>query len=697
MAKALVIVESPTKAKTITKFLSRNFKVLSTMGHIRDLPKSKLGVDVENNFEPQYINIRGKGDIIKKLKLEAKDIKHIYLASDPDREGEAIAWHLQKLLGVDEKELCRIEFHEITKQAITQAISKPRHIDLDKVNAQQARRVLDRLVGYKLSPLLWKKIKKGLSAGRVQSVAVRLICDREKEIDAFVPEEYWTLFGTFLTPKKEKFKAKLLRNKRESINISSEEEMQKILKELQNNPYQITKVVTKEKRKTPAAPFTTSTLQQEAVRKLNFTAKKTMMLAQQLYEGVDLGSEGAVGLITYMRTDSVNISETARDEAKEYINDTYGKEYVPLKQRVYNTKGKTQNAHEAIRPTSVNRTPDTMKPFLSRDQLRLYKLIWERFVASQMAEAVFDTTAIDIEGFGYFFRANGSKVKFLGYKSLYEESNDEELKDKEDGNLPVLQEGMSLNLADTEPKQHFTQPPARYSEASLVKTLEELGIGRPSTYAPTIDTILNRGYVIKIDKKQFQPTELGYVVVDLLKENFPEIIDVKFTAEMEEELDQIAEGESEWHKSIGEFYEVFAKQLALAEEKIAKVKIEDEISDVECEKCGRMMVYKMGKYGKFLACPGFPECRNVKPILKDIGIKCPECNGNIVERKGKRGKVFYGCLKYPECTYTSWDKPSDKDCPKCKTRMVEKTNRKKEIYLLCPNKECKHEIQELNK
>lgn len=692
MAKTLVIVESPTKAKTITKFLGRNYTVLSTMGHIRDLPKSKIGVDVDNGFIPQYISIRGKGDLIKKLKREAKDSKVILLASDPDREGEAIAWHLQQLLGIEDNAKCRVEFHEITKQAILQAVKNPREVDVDRVNAQQARRVLDRLVGYKLSPLLWKKIKRGLSAGRVQSVTVRLICDREKEIDAFVPEEYWTIFGTFLTPKNEKLKAKLLKKNNKNITISSEQEMNVIQSELQKNPYLTTKVIKKDKKKTPQPPFTTSTLQQESVRKLNYTAKKTMMIAQQLYEGVDIGAEGAVGLITYMRTDSINISETARDDAKEYIQETYGKEFALLKPRVYASKVKAQNAHEAVRPTTVSKTPESLKSFLSREQFRLYKLIWDRFVASQMADAIFDTTTVDIEGFGFLFRANGSKVKFLGYKSLYEEGTDDEVKEKDEGILPELIENMPLDLATAESKQHFTQPLPRYSEASLVKTLEELGIGRPSTYAPTIETILSRGYVIK-EEKQFKPTELGYVVVDLLKENFGEIIDVKFTAELEEQLDLVAEGKTEWHNSISEFYKVFAAQLAVAEESIAKIIVVDQVSDVICEKCGRNMVYKMGRFGKFLACPGFPECRNVKPIVKDIGVTCPLCDGNVVERKGKKGKIFYGCSKYPDCDYTSWDKTSNTECPNCKTRMVEKIDRKKEKYLLCPNKECKHEIK----
>lgn len=691
MAKTLVIVESPTKAKTITKFLGRNCKVLSTMGHIRDLPKSKLGVDIEHNFDPQYIPIRGKGPIIKGLKAMAKGCTQILLASDPDREGEAIAWHLQQLLGVDPKENSRIEFHEITKEAITHAIKNPRPIDMDRVNAQQGRRVLDRLVGYKLSPLLWAKIKKGLSAGRVQSVALSLICQREKEIDAFISEEFWTILGNFATPKSEKFNTKLLKKANKNLVITSEDEMQNILKDIKKNPYIVTKVVHKEKKKSPPPPFTTSTLQQDGVRKLNFTAKKVMIVAQQLYEGVEIAKTGAVGLITYMRTDSVNIADSAREEAKEFIEATYGKSYALATPRFYKSKGKAQNAHEAVRPTSVARTPDELKPFLTKEQFRLYKLIWERFLATQMTEAVYDTTTADIEGNKYLFRANGNKVKFLGYRTIYQESNDDEQKEEE-GKLPYLEEKMEVQLLDTEPKQHFTQPPARYSEASLVKTLEELGIGRPSTYAPTIDTILSRGYVIK-ETKLFMPTELGLVVVEMLKENFPEIIDEKFTAEMEESLDQVAEGEITWQEIVQKFYTTFAVQLAEAEQKISKVKIADEVSEEPCEKCGRLMVYKMGRFGKFLACPGFPECRNTKAIKIEIGVSCPVCDGKVIQRKGKKGRVFYGCSNYPTCTYTSWDKPSDKECPECNTRMVEKIDRKKEKYFVCPDKECKYELR----
>lgn len=694
MSKTLVIVESPTKAKSIGKFLGKNYTVKSSMGHIRDLPKSQLGVDVENDFQPKYITIRGKGDTLKTLKESAKKADKVLLAADPDREGEAIAWHLKTYLGIEDGAKCRIEFNEITKPAIQAAVKKPRPIDMDRVNAQQARRVLDRLVGYKLSPLLWKKIRKGLSAGRVQSVAVRLICDREEEIEAFVPVEYWSLSGDFLAENKP-LTAKLFKISKEKAEIGNKEEMDRILAELEGNSYIVSSIAKKEKKRNPSPPFTTSSMQQEAYRKLGFTARKTMQLAQQLYEGLDVGEEGAVGLITYIRTDSTRLSETAQEDARDFIKNKYGEKFIPEKVRQYESKGKIQNAHEAIRPSSVFRTPDKLKEFLKPQQYKLYKLIWERFVSSQMSSALLEVTTVDIRANGqngnmemaeardYIFRAAGTIIQFPGFMQVYIEGKDDDTKEDNDL-IPKVTEGQELKLTKLTPKQHFTQPPPRFSEASLVKTLEEKGIGRPSTYAPIIDTIVARGYVVR-EEKQFMATELGKIVVDLLKEYFPNIIDVEFTAGLEQELDQVEEGSVAWKKIISEFYYPFEKTLEYAEEQIGEIEIADEVSDEICEKCGRNMVYKMGRYGKFLACPGFPECRNAKPILKSIGVKCLACGGDIVERKGKKGRTFFGCSNYPNCEYVSWDKPTGEACPECGTMMVEKVAKNKEKTTFCPN------------
>ncbi|APC08165.1 type I DNA topoisomerase [Neomoorella thermoacetica] len=686
MAKTLVIVESPAKAKTIGKFLGKNYTIKPSMGHVRDLPKSQFGVDVENNFEPRYITIRGKGEIVKELRAAAQKAQRVLLAPDPDREGEAIAWHLQHLLGLPD-EAIRIEFNEITRNAIQEAVKKPRKIDQDRVDAQQARRILDRVVGYRLSPLLWRKVRKGLSAGRVQSVAVRLIVDREQEIEAFQPEEYWSLTAWLLPENEgEAFPARLVKYAGEDLNVKNEGEMESILHSLEGTTYVVAEVKQRERRKNPAAPFTTSTLQQEAYRKLNFTSRRTMQVAQQLYEGIDLGGgQGPVGLITYIRTDSTRVASVAQLEARDFLMERFGSEYVPEGLRQYKGRKDIQDAHEAIRPTSVWREPASLKNILTRDQFRLYNLIWERFVASQMQAAVMDTVTVDITAGPCLFRATGSVVKFPGFLKVYEEGRDGEDKDQEQ-RLPPLATGQTLKLQSLEPKQHFTQPPPRYTEATLVKTMEELGIGRPSTYAPTIETILQRGYVTR-EQKQFVPTELGRVVVALLKEHFPKIIDVEFTAHMEEQLDAIEAGKISWRQVLAEFYGPFEEVLEKAEAEIGTVEVPEEVSEEKCELCGRNLVVKMGRYGKFLACPGFPECRFTKPLLETIGVNCPECGGQIVARRTKRGRKFYGCQNYPRCTYVSWDKPTNQTCPRCGKRLVEKASRQGS-RLVCPQKEC---------
>lgn len=660
------------------------------MGHVRDLPKSQLGVDTEHDFEPRYITIRGKGPVLKELKTAAKKAKKVYLAADPDREGEAIAWHLAHSLDLDLSSDCRVVFNEITKDAIKDSFKHPRMIDMDLVDAQQARRILDRLVGYKISPILWKKVKKGLSAGRVQSVALRLIIDRENEINEFKPEEYWTIDGTFLKGK-ESFEASFFGVNGKKHPLKTKEDVKEILAKLKGSKFSVEKVTKKERKRNPAVPFTTSTLQQEAARKLNFRAKKTMMIAQQLYEGIDLGKEGTVGLITYMRTDSTRISNTAIEEVSAFIDQTYGKNFLNTTKRTAKKNENAQDAHEAIRPTSTLRKPADVKHVLSRDQLRLYKLIWERFVASQMAPAVLDTMSVDLENNGLTFRANGSKVKFPGFMKVYVEGKDDQLEEK-DKMLPDLKEGDTVLSKDIEPEQHFTQPPPRYTEARLVKTLEELGIGRPSTYAPTLDTIQKRGYVA-LDNKRFIPTELGEIVLNLIIEFFPEIINVEFTAKMEKELDSVEEGTIEWVRIIDSFYQDFAKRVEKAEAEMQEVEIEPEYAGVDCEECGHPMVYKMGRYGKFMACSNFPDCRNTKPIVKDIGVKCPTCHeGNIVERKSKKRRIFYGCDRFPECEFVSWDKPIERKCPKCENMLVEK-KLKKGIQVQCVNCDYKEEQQ----
>ena len=648
MSDYLVIVESPAKATTIKKILGSKYKIEASMGHIRDLPKSQLGVDTENDFEPKYINIRGKAELIKKLKKEAESATKVYLATDPDREGEAIAWHLAYLLGIDEKSECRITFNEITKNGIQSAIKEPRKIDMDLVDAQQARRVLDRIVGYKISPLLWKKVKKGLSAGRVQSVAVRIIVDREKEIESFNAEEYWSLDANVRESKNKKgFIIRLINYQNEKISISSQEEMDKVLINLREEDYIVDSIKIGEKKRTPAPPFITSTLQQEASRKLGYTTKRTMSVAQTLYEE---------GLITYMRTDSTRISEEARSMAKNQICSMYGTEYY--ENRYYKTKKDAQDAHEAIRPTYIDKLPDEIKNSFSSDQYKLYKLIYERFIASQMASAIYDTMTVDVSAGDYTFRANGSKIKFAGFMKVYVEGNDDNL-DEKDVILPELHEKDKLQLIELSPEQHFTEPPARYTEASLVKALEERGIGRPSTYAPTISTILDRHYIER-DKKTLIPTELGRIVDTLLRDNFQDIVDIQFTAQMEEKLDEIGEGKIEWKSVISEFYDPFIKNLENVEDKIGKVELKDEVTDVPCEKCGRMMVIKIGRYGKFMACPGFPECRNIKPIVQKLEkVKCPKCGADILIKKSKRGKKYYICENNPAtCDFIAWNGPN---------------------------------------
>jgi len=686
LEKTLVIVESPAKAKSIGKFLGSKYSVKASMGHIRDLPKSQFGVDPDKGFEPKYIAIRGKGDIIKELRTAVKKADRVLLASDPDREGEAIAWHLQHLLGLDPGQKCRIEFNEITKNAVLSAVKNPRPIDDNRVNAQQARRILDRLVGYNLSPLLWKKVKKGLSAGRVQSVAVRLICDREEEIDSFIQEEYWTLTA-LLAKGKESFEARLHRIGGQKAEIPSEARVNEIQEDLKGKSFVVAKVARREKLRQPPAPFITSSLQQEAYRKLNFAARKTMSVAQQLYEGIDLGKEGPSGLITYIRTDSTRVSDTARQEAADFISKRYGKEYVGSGVRpAAATKGKIQDAHEAVRPTSVDREPESVKTFLTSDQYRLYRLVWDRFMASQMSPAVIDTTSVDIKAGNYTFRVTGSIIKFNGYMRVYTEAREEGTEEEDNRTLPQLAEGDRLDRKALVPKQHFTQPPPRYSDATLIKALEEKGIGRPSTYAPIVETIQKRGYVVK-EKKQFYPTELGIVVVNLLKEYFKDIIDVEFTAAMEDKLDNIEEGDTQWVGVLKDFYVPFREILTRAEKEIGHVDLADEVTDELCENCSRNLVIKMGRYGKFLACPGFPECRYTRPLLEPTGVKCPQCAGELVLRRSKKGRTFYGCSSYPDCQFTVWDRPSQEKCPECGGMMVIKKNRGKET-LKCSSPDC---------
>lgn len=691
MANNLVIVESPAKAKTIGRFLGKDYKIVASVGHVRDLPKSQMGVDIENNFEPKYITIRGKGDVINKLKKEAKASGKIFLATDPDREGEAISWHLAALLNIPQDENCRITFNEITKNAVKNAIKQPRRIDMNLVDAQQARRVLDRIVGYKISPFLWRNVKKGLSAGRVQSVAARLVVEREEEIESFIPEEYWTITST-LGDKSQKswFQAKFFGTEAEKIELKNENMVNDIMNSIKDKEFIVSKIKSAEKKKTPAPPFTTSTLQQEASRKLGFATKKTMMIAQQLYEGVEIKGYGPVGLVTYIRTDSLRISDEAQSEALKYIKQTYGDEYLPEQKRVYKNKSSAQDAHEAIRPSHIEFEPDKVKDSLTNDQYKLYKLIWNRFIASQMQSALFDTLNVDILAGQYLFKAGGSKLKFPGFMAVYSESRDEDT-EEEQYILPGLEEGKELEVKKIEPKQHFTQPPQRYTEASLVKALEEKGIGRPSTYAPTITTILARGYVQK-DKKFLVPTELGRIVTDIMKKHFSEIVDVQFTAQMEEQLDKIEEGNKFWVDVLKDFYERFSQYLKKAENEIGKVELPVEESDVVCEKCGRNMVVKLGRYGEFLACPGFPECRNTKPIREETGAKCPKCGGEIIVKKSKKGKTYYICENNPSCDFMTWDKPTEIKCPKCGKNMVVKYEKRRAVYK-CMDSNCGYSIK----
>ncbi|MEG0296029.1 MAG: type I DNA topoisomerase [Clostridium sp.] len=687
MGQNLVIVESPAKAKTIGKYLGKNYIVEASMGHVRDLPKSKLGVDIEDNYNPKYITIRGKGELISKLRKAAKKADKIYLATDPDREGEAISWHLANLLKIDENDTCRIVFNEVTKSAVKTSIKEARKININLVDAQQARRVLDRLVGYEISPILWRNVRWGLSAGRVQSAALKLICDREEEIKAFIPEEFWTV-DCKLKKEKKKFDIKLNSYKGKKIKITSKEEADTIIKDLEVNDFVVDKIKKGKKVRNPLAPFTTSTLQQDASRKLNFTTKKVMSVAQVLYEGVEVKGFGTVGLITYMRTDSMRISDEAQNNALEFINSNYGEEYAPKEKRIYKGKKNIQDAHEAIRPTHVEITPEIAKANLTPEQFKLYSLIWKRFVASQMASCQLDTNSVDFTNGDYKLKASGSTISFDGFMKLYEYSTEE---DDDSVTMPVLVEGEVVSKESIDGKQHFTQPPARYTEASFVKLLEEKGIGRPSTYVPTISTLTSRDYVNR-EKKILIPTELGFIVNNMLTEYFTQIVDVDFTADMERKLDDIEEGSTEWKAVVDEFFAPLKIAIEKAEKEVSKVVIEDKVSDVPCDKCGRMMVIKRGRYGNFLACPGYPECKNAKPIVKEIEAPCPKCNGKVLAKRSKKGKNFFGCSGYPNCDFVSWFEPTKDKCPECGTYMVKKYSKAKGDYLACANTECKNKI-----
>ncbi|WP_270737315.1 type I DNA topoisomerase [Streptococcus anginosus] len=675
MKKNLVIVESPAKAKTIEKYLGRNYKVLASVGHIRDLKKSTMSIDFENNYEPEYINIRGKGPLINDLKKEAKKAKQVYLASDPDREGEAISWHLAHILNLDETDKNRVVFNEITKDAVKNAFKEPRQIDMDLVDAQQARRVLDRIVGYSISPILWKKVKKGLSAGRVQSVALKLIIDRENEINAFKPEEYWTIDGTFKKGVRQ-FQASFYGMNGKKMKLATNDNVKNVLSHIEGDEFTVESVEKKERKRNAPLPYTTSSMQQDAANKINFRTRKTMMVAQQLYEGINIGS-GVQGLITYMRTDSTRISPVAQNEAATFITDRFGEKYSKHGSRVRNASG-AQDAHEAIRPSSVFNTPENIAKYLDKDQLKLYTLIWNRFVASQMTAAVFDTMSVKLEQNGVQFAANGSQVKFDGYLAIYNDSDKNKM-------LPDMEKGDIVKRVNTNPEQHFTQPPARYSEATLIKTLEENGVGRPSTYAPTIETIQKR-YYVKLVSKRFEPTELGEIVNSLIVEFFPDIVNVKFTADMEAKLDDVEVGKEQWQKVIDEFYKPFEKEVAKAETEMEKIQIKDEPAGFDCEVCGSPMVIKLGRYGKFYACSNFPDCRHTQAIVKEIGVECPKCHkGQIIERKTKRNRLFYGCNRYPDCDFTSWDKPVGRSCPKCSQYLVEKKVRGGGKQVVCSN------------
>ncbi|MBU3092272.1 type I DNA topoisomerase [Clostridium sp. CM028] len=687
MGQKLVIVESPAKAKTIKKYLGSSYVVEASMGHVRDLPKSQLGVDIENNYEPKYITIRGKGELLSKLRKEAKKSDKIYLATDPDREGEAIAWHLAKALKIDEKDKCRIEFNEITKTAVKNAIKSPRVINATLVDAQQARRILDRLVGYEISPILWRKVKWGLSAGRVQSVTLKIICDRQKEIEKFISKEYWTIeCELYKEGDSQKLNVKLASKGKEKVEMNSKEESDNVINELKEKEFIISKIKKSSKTRKPLPPFITSTLQQDAYRKLNFATKRTMSIAQQLYEGMEIEGHGTVGLITYMRTDSTRIAEEAQINAKEFIESKYGEKYYPSTPRIYKSKKNIQDAHEAVRPSYVEITPEIAKKTLKAPQYKLYKLIWNRYVASQMESCLLNTISIDIVNGDYVFKASGSKVSFDGFRKIYDEEPDEE---ENTLKIPELNEGDILQCEKTEGKQHFTQPPAKFSEASLVKTLEENGIGRPSTYAPIITTLLNRKYVEK-DQKILEVTEIGNIVNDILSEYFKQIVDIEFTAQMENNLDYIEQGQEKWQNIVSEFFTPLKEDIEIAEKEIAKITIEDEVTDVECDKCGKLMVIKHGRFGDFMACPGYPECKNTKAITKELELPCPKCGGKILERRSKKGTRFFGCSNYPECDFVSWFEPTEIKCSECGTYMLKRYSKTKGDYMECSNKECKH-------
>ncbi|MCR4886111.1 MAG: type I DNA topoisomerase [Clostridiales bacterium] len=694
-ASKLIIVESPAKARTIAKFLGRGYKVEASQGHVRDLPKSQLGVDVENGFGMKYITIHGRGKILTKIRKEAKNASKIFLATDPDREGEAISWHLAQTLGMDVNAPCRIEFHEITQRAVETALKNPRPIDLDRVDAQQARRALDRLVGYKISPLLWAKVKKGLSAGRVQSVATRLVVDREQDIEDFIPEEYWDISANALLPsargRKTTFSLRLNTLDDQKAELHNEQEANEARTRVENARFAVYGIKHGEKKKVPAPPFTTSSLQQEAGRKLNFTTQKTMQVVQQLYEGVDLEGEGTQGIVTYIRTDSVRISDEALSAVRAYIPERFGMEYLPETPNEFKGRRNAQDAHEAIRPTDVKRTPESIKASLTKEQFQLYRLIYSRFLASQMKPALYDTMTMDVAGDGVGMRFYGEHKRFAGFTSVYEESTDE-VEEAAESTLPQFEEGAPVTIESVDCQQHFTQPPARFTEASLVKTLEEKGIGRPSTYAPTITTIIARGYVMRENKRLF-PTELGKMINSMMTEYFGPIVDTEFTAELEEELDAVEEGAEDWRKVLQEFYPPFEKMLENAEDAIEKVEIKDEPSDVICDKCGAQMVYRVGRYGKFLACPNFPDCRNTKPILTYIEAKCPKCGGRLLEKTSRKNRKFYGCENYPECDFVSWEMPVDQKCEKCGSYMTLKRSRKGETWYLCSNETCRHRVE----
>ena len=690
MAETLVIVESPAKAKTIGKFLGSKYKVIASNGHVRDLPKSQLGVDVEHNFTPKYITLRGRGDVLEAIRREAKNAKKIYLATDPDMEGEAISWHLAQILKLDIHSKCRIEFNEITANTVKNSIKSARAIDMNLVDAQQARRVLDRLVGYKISPILWAKVRRGLSAGRVQSVACRILCDREKEIMDFIPEEYWLINAQLkIKGSRKHLPAKFYGYGDKRTELHTQAEAEKVVEASSGVPFQVTDIKVGERTRHAPPPFTTSSLQQEASRKLGFTTKLTMLIAQQLYEGVEIQGQGVTGLITYIRTDSVRVAEEAQAQARDYIAETYGQPYVPAKPNVYKGRKGAQDAHEAIRPASLLNRPQDVKASLNNNQYKLYKLIFERFLASQMTEARYEVSTVTLDANGCTYKTTGSRTLFDGYTVLYTEGKDEA--EEAEPTLPKLTVGEELQAASIDKEQKFTQAPPRYTEASLVKLLEEKGIGRPSTYAPTISTIIERGYVQR-EKKQLVPTELGFVVTQLMKDNFKDLVDVKFPADMESKLDKVKDGEQEWTEVIDDFYGPFEKTVEKASQSIEKIVIQDEVSDVPCDKCGAMMVYKMGRFGRFLACPNFPACRNTKAIVEKIDVPCPKCGAALIKRKSKRGKVFYGCERYPECDFVSWDRPTKEKCPKCGGLMVHKMGQNGG-YTMCTDKTCGYVVR----